>query len=418
MTALRDEKLGVFSFDPNAKLNACNYYRVHVPLAALSAMGLAETWLDSGAHQANTIQALVNADIALLFATTGDTMGGVPEIICDMKPGKGPDGSAIYPPSLVYDLDDNVDYIHPFNPAFGRLGTRDGNGRLLESGDEITTVMPNGDEFLVWRDRETFDESGHLFDIARNRKVVNSCHAIARLCHGVTVPSKMLAKYYREIHKCPRVYVFPNTVVETDYWYPNLAPRTDDRVRILWQGGQSHMPDWYPLRDALRTIAQRYPQVTFVIWGTKFPWIHDVIPDSQVEYHDWLDYSAYKIKRHGLQCDISLSPLAKSVFNRCKSAIKWYESSIGPSPEASLVSNLPPYSDEVEHGKTALLYDTPDDFVEKLGTLIENAELRRTLAENAREWVRANRSPAATIPGLFAFYQELRAVRRAEALEV
>jgi len=226
----------------------------------------------------------------------------------------------------------------------------------------------------------------------------------------------MLAKYYREIHGCERVYVFPNTVIEEDYWFPRLAPREDGTVRILWQGGQSHMGDWWPLRDALREVAQKYPQAKFVIWGSQYPWITNVIPPEQREHHAWLDYAAYKIKRGSLDCDINLAPLANNVFNRCKSAIKWYEASVGPRPEATLAAKLPPYSEEMVDGETGLMYSTPEEFAQKLGTLIEDADKRRQLAEGAREWVRANRTPKATIPGLHAFYEELRAIRRAEFL--
>jgi glycosyltransferase involved in cell wall biosynthesis len=423
MSALVEQStdlLGIWSYDPTRRPSACTYYRVEVPLRMLTRMGLGESWCSTQRDsQIESFQALAHSDIGLFYGTSGDE-DGLPsrtvESIRMMHSGMTPDGRRAYPPSLVYDLDDNIDYVHPFNPAFSRLGTRSGSGDLLHPGDNITTVMPDGKELPVWLDMETVDPDGVVFDISRNRARVNSCHATARACHGVTVPSEMLAKYYRDVHKCPRVYVFPNTVVEDDYWFPNLAKRDDGKVRILWQGGQSHMGDWWPLRDALREVAAKYPQAVFVIWGTQYPWIHNVVPEAQIEYHEWLEYSAYKIKRHGLDCDINLAPLTNNVFNRCKSAIKWYEASIGPRPEATLASGIAPYVPEIKDGETGLIYRTPEEFAQKLGTLIENAELRRKLAENARTWVRANRTPEATIPGLYDFYQELRAVRRMEHL--
>jgi len=55
--------------------------------------------------------------------------------------------------------------------------------------------------------------------------------------------------------------------------------------------------------------------------------------------------------------------------------------------------------------------------VEKLGSLIEQAELRRKLGENARRWVIENRHYMQTSKGLYEFYQELRSAKKV-ALEV
>jgi glycosyltransferase involved in cell wall biosynthesis len=180
----------------------------------------------------------------------------------------------------------------------------------------------------------------------------------------------------------------------------------------------SHYPDWYPLRYAVKAVVDKYPHVKFVIWGTKFDWITTVIPENQLEYHEWTDYAAYKMKRSIMDCDINLAPLVDAPFNWCKSGIKFYEASIGPRPEATLAANVQPYSLEIEDGKTGLLYNSPEEFAQKLGLLIENATLRKNLAAGAKKWVEANRTPDATIPGLAEFYEELRRQRRMEALAI
>lgn len=412
---MHEKALGVVALDFGAQEAATNYYRVEVPLRGLNAAGLAYPWRDRGfGDREAAMQSTLNSDIILAYAMSGDKMPGMFETIKKMKSGLDQDGNRIFPPSLIYDIDDNLDYIHPFNSVFVHMGTRDGDGNLLNPGDNITTVMPDGKEYLVWLDGVTRGDDGIIFDVKRNRKYVNSCHALAKLCHGVTVPSPALADYYREVHGHKNVYVFPNTVIQDDYFFPRLAPREDDTVRILWQGGSSHMPDWYPLRDALKEVAQKYPKAKFVVWGQKFDWIHNVIPEEQLEFHYWVQYPAYKLKRTLLDIDINLCPLADNIFNRCKSAIKWYEGSIGPRPEATLAAGVPPYSDEIKDGETGLLYHSPTEFAQKLGKLIEDEQLRKKLGEGAREWVTANRTPEATIPGLNEFYKEMRREREYE----
>jgi hypothetical protein len=114
-----------------------------------------------------------------------------------------------------------------------------------------------------------------------------------------------------------------------------------------------------------------------------------------------------------MNIDINLCPLANNVFNACKSAIKWYEGSVWRKPEPTLAQNTGPYR-EIQDGKTGLLFNTPAEFVEKLSLLIEDVALRARLAAGAREWVMENRTPKATIPGLFDFYAETRARQRRE----
>lgn len=425
MSTNEKSKMGVYFRDPFGKVqHAAKYYRLAVPSLMLNkAYDVAYYVDDASKFSDSSIQAAINADISVFYAGTGEALGSLVDVIRLMKPGEGPNGEMVYPPSVVYDIDDNLDYVHPFNSAYNIFGTRMPDGSLVDISDdperptEITTTLANGETVKLWRDGDLVGED-LIFSLAENRKRVDGCHNVAKLAQGVTVPSEALAEYYRQVHGCKNVHVFPNTVVEADYSYPNLAPRDDGKVRILWQGGISHYPDWFPLKDALRAVAKKYPQATFVIWGSKFDWINDAIPEGQLEFHDWMDYGAYKVKRGILDCDINLAPLADAPFNWCKSGIKFYEAALGPKPEVTLAANVQPYSLEVEDGKNGLLYNTPEEFAQKLGTLIEDAELRKTLANNAKVWVNHNRTPDATIPGLMEFYQELRRQRRMEALAI
>jgi glycosyltransferase involved in cell wall biosynthesis len=326
-------------------------------------------------------------------------------------------GEDIYPPSIIYDTDDNNDFVHPFNTSFAHLGVRGyPDARLLEPGEGLefkdadgnTMVNGKGDP-MGWIDGESFYE-GITFDVARNLHQMKVRHEIVRAAHGVTVTTPTLARYMRDVIGAKNVHVFPNTIVP-GHFEKIRAVREDDSVRILWQGGMSHWLDWYPLRDALKTIVQKYPKVKFVIFGEWFKWIHEVIPDHMVEHHPWVEYDAYKLKRGLLNIDINLCPLVNNAFNACKSAIKWYEASIWEQPEATLAAKSRAYS-EIVDGETGLLYNKPGDFVEKLSLLIEDATLRARLAASARRWVLENRTPEATIPALFDFYAETRARQR------
>jgi len=414
---VRDRKKPGFALYAKAmgEPSGCLYYRLLTPAKSLYRLGLGEAFIDFG-KQSNddAIQAMFTADVIVDYALTGPNMESVLNIVGNMKPGWNEDRTEmLFPPSVVYDIDDRVDCLHPFNPAFVHLGVRSPNGEKLKRGDRIITTFPDGAEIVVWEDGVTRHDN-QTFDVEANWRRVEMAFDTARRSDAVTVPSNGLRDFYRDEVGCKDVYVFPNSVIPEDYPKPRLQERPADEVRILWQGGASHLVDWFPLRDAVRIVAQKYPKVKFVIWGTEFKWVHDNIPPEQLELHPWAPYDAYKPLRTIVDADINLCPLVDNIFNRGKSAIKWYEAAMPHRPEVTLAGAVPPYSEEMVDGETGLLYHDPKEFIDKLSLLIEKPDLRRTLAESAREWVFANRHYTKTVPGLFDFYQHLRAKKRVQ----
>lgn len=390
--------------------SACSYYRIRVPMAWLERLGYTLGYIDRGKGGEDDIAAMFTSDVDLLYAATGRSNLYQMQVINNMEPKKIQDGSIHHPPTIIWDCDDNNDFVHPFNQSFAAQGIRHyPSGAFLEPGEALTSYDTKGNEHILWVDKET-KSFGMLFDIERNLAEMKVRHRIIREAAGVTVPSPILARYISDVVGQKNVYVFPNTVVPGDYEeYPTI--RTDDSVRVLWQGGMSHYIDWYPLREVIAAVFEKYRNAKLVIWGEKFHWITDMIRPEQLEYHMWSDYPAFKLKRGLLNIDINLCPLAANTFNACKSAIKWYEGSIWSRPEATLAAKFGPYL-EIEDGKTGLLYSSHEEFAQKLGRLIEDRNLRLRLGAGAREWVLANRTPQATIPGLFEFYSECRARTR------
>jgi glycosyltransferase involved in cell wall biosynthesis len=385
------------------KPNACTWYRITVPFAHLLRTGQASVYEDVGEDPQGSNFAAMYSDINHFWAMgSEDTLHRFRSI---RRRGPGHrDGVDLYPPALIYDTDDNADFIHPFNMAFAARGTRGyPDGHLLRPGETLLHLNEKGEEEPLFIDRETREE-GTLFDIARNLHQMKVRHAIIREAHGVTVTSPALKSYMENVIGAKNVYVFPNSV-SLDHYETIKAVRTDKRVRILWQGGQSHLIDWYPLRNAIKALAEKYPETTWVLYGATWDWIKDVIPPGQLEVHLWTPYEAYKLKRGLLNADINLCPLVDNAFNRCKSAIKWYEGSI--FSEATLAAKNVVH-DEIEDGVTGLLYTGADEFFEKLSLLIEDAGLRQRLGAAAHEWVLKHRTPEVTVPGLLKFYEETR----------
>lgn len=402
--------------------SACPYYRINVPFLGLQKLGLAECFMDRGTHNESdpverdkhSVLSMSTADIDLFYAADPTTGLRSLDTLKAMRPGTLM-GKLIYPPSTVYDIDDNLDWVHPFNPTYSFYGVRTESGDMLEPGHSVGTKLQNGQDIILWQDGVTRGSKGILFDIQRNLKWNENLHEFVRRCDGFTTPSKYLAKYMKERHSYPLTHVFPNSIVPEDWCFPKLAPRKKG-IRILWQGGGSHMSDWYALRPALGFIAKKYPHVTFVIFGEHFQWATKDIPENQLELHPWVPYDSYKLKRAILDCDINLCVLRNDEFSRSKSAIKFYEGSLNPHhPEATLAPNMPPYNEDIVDGVNGLLYEPDNDpriaaenFAANLEHLIKNADLRKKVAAQAHADVLEKYHYLKTVPALHEFYHELR----------
>lgn len=395
---------------------ACQYYRIETPMRSL----LTLHGVNAGIHRAHNsddllMKAIFSADIAWTYSPAA------PKQWLDMlmaskgmQPVKGNDGTVMYPPLFVWDADDNLDFTSPFNQSFSSNGVRNVDGTLLEPGDVLTTIDASGKEIELWRDGVT-SQNGEKFDIASNLNDMRQRHLFIKNCAGATACSQDLANYYRDALGQKNVHVYHNTIVPEHYAF-NVTPlRTDPEgtVRIFWQGGQSHLSDWMPLKKAVGHLARKYPNTKWIFFGCKFDFVFDEIPESQREYHDWTHYEAYRLRRTLFNVDINLCPLADTIFNRSKSAIKWYESTVSPNLEATLAQNVGPYK-EIEDGKTGLLFNNEEEFIKKLSLLIEDSSLRLRLGEGAREWVNNNRLPHHTAGPLFEFFTELKARQAAE----
>lgn len=394
------------AYNPD-KTNACQYYRIETPVEQLHKLFGVDFFYDEiTGDKEEAIKAAISSDIAFFYNTMDDTTKYQLDTLRAIKPAKS-DGQLLIPPTCIYDSDDNVDYVHPFNPAYVSYGVRNyPDGSFISPGETLEWADDEEKRLVLWEDKVTTNGS-YRFDISKNYEKMAYRHYMIKNSHGATASTKALASYFKNVLGQPNVHVFPNTIVPSHYEYVEVVRRDPEKVRILWQGGNSHYIDWYPLKEALKIVSQKYPNIKWVIFGEWMNWVHDVLPDGMVEHHPFVHYHAYKYKRGLLNIDINLCPLADNSFNRCKSAIKWYEASIWDKPEATLAADVEPYR-EIENGKTGLLYRTPEEFVEKLSALIENIELRKTLGAGAKSWVVNNRLPQHTIPDLYNFYVETR----------
>lgn len=333
----------------------CGYLRVRQPLKMVKA------YTEHDTHVVDTkdddyvavAKALSIADIALV------RQGGE-EGVRDMR--QIPE---LKRPKWVLDIDDNIEEINPYSEHYREYGTEEVIDRATIKG-------------YLWQD------GVRDFSLDANRARVASLLFGMQEADLVTVTTPALADYARQYNA--NVAVLPNCLDTSVWWKLPLKP--NKTLRVGWSGGVSHYEDWYTIKEPLNALMRKH-RFTLVSVGAHFPGIVDEDLRDLVEVWPWVSFEAHSYRMMALNLDIALIPLADLAFNRYKSAVKWYEFSAMGVP--SVVAGLTPYREEVEHGTTAMSYQSPQGFYESLEALIKNASLREKLGNNARSWVVANR---------------------------
>jgi O-antigen biosynthesis protein len=118
----------------------------------------------------------------------------------------------------------------------------------------------------------------------------------------------------------------------------------------------------------------------------------------------FLDFAA------SLDRAVAVIPLDASAFSAGKSAIKWFDLAAAGLP--ALMSDRPPYSDVVEHGRTGwLLADDPTAWADALKQALDDHDLRAQVAAHAAQAVRERHTLAHTTAAWRALIDELAAAR-------
>lgn len=389
--------------------SASFYYRIEVAFRTARDLGLpirvnVDT-NDAGIDPELRVRRFFESDIVWLYHPIHDGTVYNSQRAKAITPSKV-DGQWKYPPSIVVETDDNLFHVTPYNQAFRGLGTRDPEGNDLTPGHTIGDIH-EGKRRVLWKDKE----GG--FDIARNRQTIHTYRQMLNLSDAVSCSTPRVAECVRADSMARRVRVFPNLVRFCDYEQPDLV-QDPSRINILWQGGGAHVEDWYPLREELGRITREYPQVHWTIFGQLYQWLTDYIPAERYTFIDWCPYQEYKLRLAMVNHDINLAPLANNRFNACRSAIKIYEACVFKKDIPTVAQATGPYADEFVDGETAMLFETPSEFHDKLATLIENANLAKTIGANAKQWVHENRDAFKEVPKQFAFFEELREAAKHE----
>lgn len=207
----------------------------------------------------------------------------------------------------------------------------------------------------------------------------NLCANI-RVADRVTCSTSALAEIVSQWNDDVRVV--PNMIPR---WMTERERPRRDRLTIGWIGSATHHMDWAPVSNHIRRFLERNKQCDFKVIGAEYgDWLK--IPKDQLIETGWFESVDDCWK--AIDFDIGVAPLRPHVFNRSKSAIKFLEYAALGIP--TVASDVGPYSDHIEHGKTGFLVKRDHEWSKYLRDLVNDEAMREEIGQNAREWAKQN----------------------------
>lgn len=192
----------------------------------------------------------------------------------------------------------------------------------------------------------------------------------------VLVGSSYLAQQAAPYH--PNIKILP-LGLNTAKYGDSSTREEDGKVRLVWVGRPVTLGYIEQLRPVIRQLAEKYPNLVLRLVCEEFIDIEGVT----IEKVHWTPENRY----HTLaEADIGLAPLPDNPFTRGKCTFKVLEYSASGLPVVA--SPVGTNVDHVKDGTTGYLATTPEQWLEKLGLLLDAPDKRRDMGRRGRQVAR------------------------------
>jgi glycosyltransferase involved in cell wall biosynthesis len=212
---------------------------------------------------------------------------------------------------------------------------------------------------------------------------------------AVTVGNSYLADYVRQFTS--RVEIFPTTV-DIEKYEPHPPSQLRDELVIGWMGSPTTAPNLNHVGAALAALArQRKVRVRCIGAHVDFD-----LPGVSIEKRAWSEqHEVEEIQ----QFDIGINPLPDNEFTRGKCGYKLiqYMACAVPVVASPVGANC----EIVEQGRNGYLAGSPDEWVDALRRLADDADLRWRFGQAGRRKVEEEYSLQAVLPRIISFYREI-----------
>lgn len=225
-----------------------------------------------------------------------------------------------------------------------------------------------------------FDDAIYLLHTsAANRalgwlKFPGKTATLCRLSRHVVVANEELAGYARRHNS--RVSLVPSSV-DTDLYRPTLGPRGEGPLRVGWTGSSTSLTYLEMFAPTLRALVQRHA-IELHVHSDRAPELAEVP-------HVWHRWSAETEVAELARFDVGIMPMPEDEWARGKSAMKaLLYMAVGVPAVCSPVGTNRTL---IRHGENGLLARSAEEWLDAIGALAADPELRCRLGRGGRETV-------------------------------
>lgn len=236
-------------------------------------------------------------------------------------------------------------------------------------------IVVECDDYLELNEDSPFKKDHEIYDA---KFVITQTMKIADM---ITTTTPYLAKQLKKYNK--NIVVLPN-YVDMDRWILPYLPNESGKIRIGWAGSITHLEDVRIIVEPIRRICREFKNVQLVVIGD--PRVGTLFEGLPVETMLGVPFEAWPAKLFSMRLDIGLAPLRDTLFNKCKSNIKWIEYSLASIPG---VYSPTVYSMNNEHmdGVYGMIAENEEQWYRCIKNYIICENLRKDIAEKARSCI-------------------------------
>ena len=329
----------------------CGFYRMMVPANEIKRQNLADIQFSFNFNW----KMIEWADLVVI------------QRVSDVKAFESIDQMHSIGKKVIYEIDDYIQGISPWNPSFNfwsPMGPNLGRAlKIMQKVDAIQVTTPRlQNEYGLWN------------------PVI-----------------EVLPNYLDRL-------LWDTPAWTATHWDNYYKKKNSGIIRIGWVGAGSHYHDLQLIEDVITKICQKYPQVHFCMMGyfgesnqgknlfqdisSNTSVCSNCKQTGQLEKIPGIDLLYYPTKLKECAFDIAVAPLIETGFNQSKSDLKLKECAALDIP--IIATRMKPYSDSVRHGYTGFLASTAKEWFDALELLIKNEELRKRLGRNNYNWYQQN----------------------------
>lgn len=207
-------------------------------------------------------------------------------------------------------------------------------------------------------------------------------------CDGILVPTEALQKAVKEQFKGKSVLVQRDVV---SYSMLAISKRADSHRRIRYDSvimgflgdKDSYSAEFLTIEPVILEILDEYPQVKLRIEGAAE--ISKELESVGERVKRWNAKTWQERPNLYTKIDIQLMPIPKDVYYTSQSERKWLEASLLKTP--TIASRCEEMSKVIRQGETGLLCASKEEWKKAIIQLIEDAEYRKQLGQQAHEEV-------------------------------